>query len=214
MNFLQFVEGPLWYFTAVVFVLGILWRLIGILRLPRVRELSVPRASALWGAVLSNFRHLAPRGTFFSRTKFNVIAGYMFHVGLFALLLFAAPHVKFLETRVLGFGWPAMPNWAFVLTAELAFAGLLLLWLRRLLDPVLRRLSDADDHWGAGLTFLAMLTGCMALLQTNEALRAIHLLAVEVWMLYFPFSRLMHTFTFLLSRSYTGELYGRRGEVL
>lgn len=214
MSFVEFVEGPLWYFTAVVFVAGVLWRLIGILRLPRARDLSVPRTSAMWGAVLANLRHLVPRGTFFSRTKFNVIAGYMFHLGLFVLLFFAAPHVKFLEERVLGFGWTPLPNWAFIVAAEFAFAGLLLLWLRRLLDPVLRKLSDADDHWGAGLTFLAMLTGCMALLQQSEALRIIHLLFVEAWLLYFPFSRLMHTFTFVFSRSYTGELYGRRGEVL
>ena len=40
------------------------------------------------------------------------------------------------------------------------------------------------------------------------------MVTVEAWLLYFPFSRLMHTFTFVFSRSYTGQVYGRRGELL
>ena len=40
---------------------------------------------------------------------------------------------------------------------------------------------------------------------------ALHMLTVEAWLIYFPFSRLMHAVTFVLSRSYTGATYGRRG---
>jgi nitrate reductase gamma subunit len=34
---------------------------------------------------------------------------------------------------------------------------------------------------------------------------------VNLWLIYFPFSRLMHAFTFSLSRGFTGAIYGRRG---
>lgn len=154
-----------------------------------------------------------PHGGFFRRTRFHVFAGYLFHLGLFALLFFAAPHVLFIEERILGFGWPALPRWGLILAAQAAFAGLILLWLRRMTDPVMRQISDADDHVGSGLTFLALLTGCLALQESHEVLRAVHMLSVEVLMVYFPFSRLMHAFTFILSRAYTGASYGRRGVV-
>ncbi|MEW8280790.1 MAG: hypothetical protein AB2719_21610, partial [Candidatus Thiodiazotropha sp.] len=113
--------------------------------------------------------------------------------------------------RITGFGWATMPHWAFILSAELAFLGLLLLWIHRLLSPVTRLLSDMDDHLGSILVFLVMLTGCLALAQSFEALRLIHLLLAELLLIYFPFSKLMHTFTFVMSRGYTGATMGRKG---
>jgi len=211
MTFLEITEGPLWYFSAAVFTIGVVLRIIGIFRFGRRKDLSVPRSASLPGAVKALFLHFIPRGGFFSRTQFHVFAGYLFHLGLFALLIFAAPHIVFLEERVLGFGWEAMPRWGFIVAAEAAFAGLILLWFRRITDPAMRQISDADDHIGAWLTFIAMLTGCLALQEANDSLRALHMLSVELWLVYFPFSRLMHAFTFVLSRGYTGAVYGRRG---
>ena len=50
-----------------------------------------------------------------------------------------------------------------------------------------------------------------ALFESFAVLRAIHLLTVELLMVYFPFSSLMHAFTFVLSRAYTGADYARHG---
>ena len=211
MTFLEWTEGPLWYFAATVFVLGALWRVIGIVRFGRKADLSTPRGSAAGGAVRLFFLHFIPHGGFETKTIAYASAGYLFHIGLFALLFWAAPHVAFLEKNVLGFGWDALPRWGFILAAEAAFAGLMLLWFRRISDSVLRKISDRDDHWGAWLTFIVMLTGCLALQESNDSLRAIHMLTVEIWLVYFPFSRLMHAFTFVLSRGYTGATFGRRG---
>ena len=93
----------------------------------------------------------------------------------------------------------------------MAFAGLIVLWVRRFSDPVMRLISDRDDHAGTWLTFLVMLTGCLALQEAHDVLRAIHMLFVNIWLIYFPFSRLMHAFTFFLSRGATGATYGRKG---
>ena len=143
--------------------------------------------------------------------RLEVIAGYAFHLGLFALLFFAAPHVEFYKERILGFGWTPMPYWAFIVSAQLAFAGLLLLWLRRVLHPVSRILSDAGDHIGTILVFLVMLTGCLALAEFHDSLRVLHFFLAELLLIYFPFSSLMHTFTFVLSRGYLGAGFARHG---
>jgi len=214
MTVLGFVEGPLWYATAAIFAVGALWRIGGVLALPARIELSEPRASAAAGAVRLILQHSLPRPEFARSTAFHVVAGYLFHLGLFAFLLFGPPHVAFIRERLLGFGWAPMPRWAFIVTAEIAFAGLVLLWLRRLLDPVMVRISDADDHAGLWLTCLVMLTGCFALQETDESMRILHMLSVEAWLVYFPFSRLMHAVLFLFSRGYTGAAYGRRGVAL
>lgn len=211
MTFLEFTEGPLWTLAWVVFVLGAAWKIIGILRFGRKKDLSVPRASAMTGALKVLALHFVPHGGMAKKTAFHTLAGYMFHLGLFALLLFAAPHIAFIQDKIIAVDLPALPRWGFIVAAEVSFAGLILLWFRRITDPAMRQISDWDDHVGSWLTFIVMLTGCLALQEANPSLRALHMLSVEVWLIYFPFSRLMHTFTFVLSRSHTGMIFGRRG---
>ena len=211
MTFLELMEGPLWYVAATVFCLGAVWRVIGLIRIGRKPDLSIPRASAAVGAVKSQFIHFVPRGSFYKTTYFHILAGYLFHLGLFVLLLFAAPHIVFIEDRILGFGWEPLPRWAFIVAAEAAFAGLILLWFRRITDPVVRLITDRDDHISSWLTFIVMLTGCLALGESSDSLRAVHMLTVNIWLIYFPFSRLMHAVTFIFSRGYTGAIFGRRG---
>jgi len=210
--FLDFVEGPLWYLTVIVFTGGVVWRLVDLFRAKKLQERAPAREmSQALGAVRTLISRSWTAPGFTKGATFHLVAGYMFHIGLFVLLLFAAPHVRFIEERILGFGWTPAPHGVFILAANLAFAGLLLAYLRRLMHPVMRLISTLDDHLAAILTFIAMLTGCMALLQSHDSLRAIHMLAVETWLIYFPFSRLMHAFTFAVSRSYTGAAMARKG---
>jgi nitrate reductase gamma subunit len=207
----EFIDGPLWYFSLLVFVIGIVWRLFSIFISGTKKDLSIPRESTLPGAIRSIFGRFVAKKEIAPQIRLQVIAGYMFHLGLFALLLFAAPHVAFLEKELLGFGWTPMPYWAFIISAQVAFLGLLLLWLHRVLNPVTRLISSMDDHVAAILTFVVMFTGCLALLESFDALRLLHRFTVELLLIYFPFSRLMHAITFIPSRAYTGAWFGRRG---
>lgn len=209
--FAQFVDGPFWYFSATVFVIGVILRLFFALRIGTATALSKSRGSASKGAIRAVFSRFIPRREFRPRMRLEVIAGYAFHLGLFALLFFAAPHIEFYKERMLGFGWPAMPHWAFIVVSEIAFAGLLILWLRRMLHPVSRKLSDAGDHIGSILVFMVMLTGCLALAESHESLRVLHFFLAELLLIYFPFSSLMHTFTFVFSRGYLGASLARHG---
>ena len=211
MSFLEFVEGPMWYVAATVFSIGVVWKVVGILLFRRKADLSIPHASATVGAIKEQFLNFIPHGGFTFRTIYHLVAGYLFHVGLFVVLLFAAPHISFLEVKVLGFSWDPVPHWAFVVTAQASFAGLILLWVRRVSDPVMIKISDKSDHIGTWLTFLVMLSGCMAMQESVDALRIFHMLLVNLWLIYFPFSRLMHAVTFVFSRGYTGAVFGRRG---
>ncbi len=208
---IDFVQGPLWTIAVWVFVVGIALRLLEILVRGVKRDLAVSRESGGYGSVGTVLRRFIPRKEATKSSLFVIVAGYMFHLGLFALLLFAAPHINFLKDHLFGVGWTPMPHWAFILAAEFAFAGLILLWLRRIMHPVTRLLSTLDDHLAAGLTFVAMLTGCLALFESYAPLRVLHLFSVEVLMIYFPFSNLMHAFTFVISRASTGAAAGRHG---
>ncbi len=217
----EFIDGPLWYFSLLVFSIGVLWKLVTIVFGKRKADLSVARGSVVPGAIKTVFsRFIADKGMA-PHIRLQVVAGYMFHLGLFALLFFAAPHVLFLEEHFfshegtsfewMSFSWTPMPHWAFIVASEFAFLGLLMLWLHRVLNPVSRLISTADDHIASILTFVVMLTGCLALLESFTELRLLHRFSVELFLIYFPFSRLMHAFTFIPSRAFTGAWFGRRG---
>jgi len=208
--FTQLVDGIFWDIALWVFAIGVLWRILSIFRVRNKPDYSEPRDSGLAGAVGANLRRFIPRREMISRTRLQVVAGYLFHLGLFALLVFAAPHVLFIEEQT-GLVWTPMPYWAFIVSAQAAFIGLMLLWIYRVVHPVTRLISDADDHVAAILTFVVMLTGCMALIEGFEGLRVLHRFMVELWLVYFPFSRLMHAFMFIPSRAFTGAWFGRRG---
>jgi len=213
MTVIDLLQGPLWTASATIFLVFGGWRLLAIVTSGRRR--AKPRAvgSPMVGALRLIVGHFLPQRAFLGqgRVWFVTLAGYSFHLGLFTLLLFAAPHIVFIRDHIIGVGWPPLPHWGFVVAAEFAFAGLLALWVRRFVDPVVRLISRPDDHIAAGLTFVVMLTGCMALGEQSVTLRAIHLGLVELWLVYFPFSSLMHTFTWPLSRGFTGAMAGRRG---
>jgi nitrate reductase gamma subunit len=207
----NFIDGPLWYFSLAVFTLGILWKLVTIVFSKRKIDLSVARGPSTPGAIRTIFSRFLPDKGMAPHIKLHIIAGYLFHLGLFALLFFAAPHVIFLDEHLLGFSWTSMPHWAFIVAAQFAFLGLILLWLNRIMNPVTRLISTAGDHTSTLLTFFVMLTGCLALLGTFTELRLLHRFSVELFLIYFPFSSLMHSFTFIPSRAFTGAWFGRRG---
>ena len=209
--FLEFVEGPFWYVALVVFVAGVTLRLVEVFTKGVSADISVPRTGGKAGALRTILSRSWVAEGFSKGARFHLFAGYLFHIGLFIVLIWAAPHVEFIEERLLGFGWTPAPHWLFILASEFAFAGIIMLWLRRIMHPVLRQISTFDDHAAAILTFVVMLTGCMALLKGHDGLRAIHMLSVEMLMIYFPFSRLMHAFTFAFSRGYTGAAMARKG---
>ena len=207
----QLVDGIFWDIALVVFFAGIAWRIVDVIRRPGRNDLAESRNSGISGAIMANIRGFFPRREISPRIRIHVIAGYMFHLGLFILLILAAPHVKFIEEHITGFGWTAMPYGVFVITAMISFAGLILLWIHRVLDPVSQLISRRGDHVGTILVFIVMLTGCMALAESSTGLRLFHRFTVELLMIYFPFSALMHAIMFVPSRAYTGSLFGRRG---
>jgi nitrate reductase gamma subunit len=194
-----------------VFVIGVVWRLLALLFMGLRRDHSAARRSGFAGGVRAIFSRFVPERAMWSGVRVHMVAGYLFHLGLFALLLFAVPHVDFYREKLAATGWPSMPHWAFILASEAAFLGLLILWLHRVLNPVTRMISSTGDHLASILLFLVMLTGCLALGRAHEPLRLLHFFLVEVLLIYFPFSSLMHTFTFVMSRGALGAHYGRRG---
>ena len=224
MDLLDFARGPALTVALTVFVLGTLWRLVAILRLPRAPDRSAPRDGApsrARGALSAIVRGMWPRRQFGQAAMVTTFNGYLFHVGLALVFLGYAPHIAFVR-RLTGLHWPALPDLVLILATGVTILSLLLALWMRISDAVLRQISTSDDHLSWALTLLPMITGMAVIAEPSAAVLAeghvlyrgplaLHLLSLELLLIWFPFGKLMHAVLFVFSRGATGMRFSHRG---
>lgn len=212
-EFLLLVRGPLLQFATVVFLMGVVVRILEILVLGRKPDLAEARGSAVAGGLRTIFTRSVPdRGTL-QRSTFNVVAGYLFHIGFFVVLFFFAPHILVFRDA-LGMNWPSLPTPVIDATSVVTMIALLAVLVHRLRHPVMKFLSRFQDYLVWLVTFLPLFTGYFAFHRVGLApptLIALHILSVELLMVIFPFTKLMHAFTLFMARYYNGAISGYRG---
>ena len=210
---LLWIRGPALQIATVIFLLGAVVRIAEILLLGRKKNLAEARGSAVAGGLRTIFsRSIPDRGTL-ARSTFNVVAGYVFHIGFFITLLFFAPHIL-LFRDVFGISWPSMPTPIIDATAIVTMIALLAVLAHRLRHPVMRFLSRFQDYLVWLVTILPLVTGYLAFHRIGLApptLIALHILSVELLMVIFPFTKLMHAFTIFIARYYNGAIAGYKG---
>jgi hypothetical protein len=224
MGLLQFARGPALWFATAVFVLGTAWRLYAIYRRPLGPDYSEPRAPSVR---FPGLRAIASRmwqhRTFRDATLVGTLNAYAYHLGLAFVFFGFVPHIAFIA-RITGFNWPPVPGWVFTTAVAFAFIGPFYALLARLTSPVLRLLSNFDDYASLAITLLPMLTGMAVLslpidssyppIPAYPAPVAVHLLSVELLLVWLPFSKLAHAFLVFASRATTGRAFARKGAAL
>jgi nitrate reductase gamma subunit len=216
MDLLDFARGPALQVALAVFAFGTAWRLAAILLLPWKPDRSRPREGApskVWGALQGNVRRFWPHQPFVSAALFPMLNGYVFHVGLALAVFGLGPHILFIK-GLTGLSWPALPSNIVYGIAMIALASLIAALVRRLTNPVQRLISTADDYISWALTTLPVVTGLAASAHISadyRTLLALHILSVALFLIWFPFGKLMHTFLFVISRGATGARLVHRG---
>jgi nitrate reductase gamma subunit len=211
---LEFARGPGLAIAFAIFAAGLAWRILVIFRRPARIDHSAPRrADTVAGGVRAVFsKMLPPKGV---RVRGVAMANaYAYHLGL-ALVAFAyAPHIAFIA-RHTGLSWPALPDPVAYVAAAVTIVGLLIALLTRLTDPVLRLLSGFDDYFSWFVTMAPLATG-MALLPmpAQPVPLAIHLLSLELLLVWLPFGKLAHAALVFVSRYRTGSDFTRKGAAL
>jgi nitrate reductase gamma subunit len=199
------------YFSAIAFVGGLLWKVIGYLRTPMPLPHALTPAPTTEGeAILRVLGEVTIFQSLFKADKLLWAGAWIFHVALAAVLFrhlryFTYPIpglVLYMETVALFFG-------------VLFGAGILFLFWRRLALPRTLYISNIPDYFALTLLGLIAGTGLMVSywLHANlvdvkgfilglmtfrpvevprHPLFLVHLFLVLTLMLYFPFSKLLH----------------------
>lgn len=215
---LQFVRGPFFKISLLVFVGGMTYRLVRIVLLGWPRDRVEGRGSKLTGVVKTYLKGLLVlpflpwvKGTFV-RNPLTYLAGGLFHLALLAVVVFGTPHMLVWKA-LLGFGWPTLPFPVTDWLAAIGLVSLILLLVNRLTHPVLRRISRGPVWISWLIVFLSFLTGYLMthhLFFRYEVLFSLHMIAVNVLLIWIPFSRVSHFLFYFFSRTIHGAQAGKR----
>ncbi len=213
IEFLNWVRGPGFQIAVIIFIAGIIIRFAEILLLGRKANLAEAKGSEMSSGLRAIVSRSIPDKSTFQRSMFTVVAGYIFHIGLFVTIFLFAPHILMFKD-VIGFGWPSLPTPVVDAMAVVSIITLLAVLIHRMRNTVLKFLTNTEDYLVWLVTILPLITGYIAFHRmgtTAPTLLAIHILSVELLLVMFPFTKLMHTFTVVMSRWYGGAISGYRG---
>jgi len=213
VDFLLWVRGPAFNIALFVMLAGIVVRFMEILLMGRKTNLAEARGSEMAGGLNTIWRRTLPDADTFRRSGFTIIAGNVFHIGLFVVIFLFVPHILVFE-RLSGISWAGLPSNIVDATTVVTIVALLAVLVHRIKDPVLRMLSNFSDYLAWLVTILPLITGWLAFNRvglSGATLIGLHILSVELLMVLFPFTKLSHAFTLVLARWYNGAIAGYKG---
>lgn len=216
---LEFARGPFFNAALTFFIAGMLYRLANVVFLGWDKDLAKPRGSKGLG-ILKSFLRGGLIFPFFPREKkafvgnpIVYLGGGLFHLSLFVVLILGAAHMLVWK-NLLGFGWWTLPLPIVDWMAAVGIISMIALLINRMSHPVMKRLSGVAEFANWILVFLPMLTGYMMthhMFFRYEVLFSLHMLAIDVLLIWLPLSRISHFVFYFFSRTIHGVEWGKRG---
>lgn len=210
---LAWLRGSGLQIAVAIFFLGLVFRIVQNILAGRAHNLAVARGSQFGPGLRTILTRSIPEPGMSHRSYFTHIAGYIFHIGLFITLFFLSEHILIFH-NLIGLTWPALPRALIDITALLSIAALIALLIHRLMDPVLKQISDYQDYLVWLLTIAPLATGVMVLHPmgvTYTTSLVWHLISIELLLIAIPFTKLSHALSIFVSRWYNGAIAGYKG---
>jgi nitrate reductase gamma subunit len=215
---LEFARGPFFQVALIVFVGGMSYRLMRVLLLGWSRDRVPSKGSKLKGVLISYLKGILVwpfipwvKNTF-SKKPMMYLAGGLFHLGLFVIIFFGTPHMLVWKS-LLGFGWSTVPLQIVDWLAAVTIVAMAVLFINRLVDPVLKLITGPAEWLNWWVVFLPMITGYIMahhLLRNYEMLFSLHMLSINVMLIWIPFSRISHFMFYFFSKTIHGAQFGKR----
>ncbi len=209
LDFYEFARGPLAMISFAILILGSCFRLVGFYTRGTNPKLLYPKENLTHGFI-SAAAGLVPFATRFMRQRpFFTCITVLFHLcALFVPLFFFSHIVLWFES--FGLLWRNISDgMADIMTVFVLFACIFF-FVRRLVIPEVKMVSQASDFLILILIFISFLTGFLAFHQYGPYRPMLigHILSGELLIVMIPFSRLWHMIIYPFSRYYMGADFG------
>ena len=216
---LEFARGSFFYAALLVFIGGMIYRLVNVIGLGWSKNRVPDKGSKAKGVVMSFLKGILfwpfipwVKNTF-KRSPLIYIGGALFHLGLFSVIFLGVAHMLVWKS-LLGFGWLTLPLPIVDWLAAAGIAGMLILLINRIINPVARLISGPAEYLAWVFVFLPMITGYLLthhLFLRYEVMFSLHMLSVDVLLIWIPLSRISHFIFYFFSRTIHGQEFGKRG---
>ncbi|HTY22800.1 MAG TPA: nitrate reductase [Desulfomonilaceae bacterium] len=205
----DFVSGPLVWIAFILFVGGLAYQFIRMLRMAQKDKVVYPYMSLKYG-FRSLLHWLVPFASRNMRMRYETtIVTFAFHICLLLVPIFLTAHVVMFSSA-----WG--PQWgtfsegvADSLTALVILAAFFFL-TRRWMLPEVRFVTLPSDYLLLAIVAAPFLTGFIAHHQWfgYETMVVIHMISGAVMLVAIPFTRLSHMLFFPFTRAYMGSEFG------
>ncbi len=205
----QFVSGPLVWIAFAVFVGGMVYQFVTMLRLAQKDKVIYPYMSLKY-SLRSLFHWIIPFASRNMRARYEVtIVTFIFHICLVLLPIFLLAHVA-----MFAFAWGA--KWCVMsagaanyMTLAVILACVFFL-LRRVMLPEVQFVTCVSDYVLLAIAFAPFVTGFAANRQwfDYETTIIIHMICGSLMLIVIPFTRLSHMLFFPFTRAYMGSEFG------
>jgi nitrate reductase gamma subunit len=213
MSFLLLSKGLLFEVSLAIFIFGVILRLGEVLFLGYKKDLSVAKGNPTMFGIKTIFSRSIPSVEMFEKRGFLILNGIVFHIGLFVVVFLFAPHITVFD-GLIGISWPSISSQVINFVSVITIFSMVVVLFHRIKHKVMKYLTTTGDYIAWIVTFLPMLTGFMAynhILLPYNLILALHILSVDLLLVFLPFSKLSHSFLFFLARFHNGRMAGQRG---
>jgi nitrate reductase gamma subunit len=217
-NILEFARGPFFQVALLVFIAGMVYRLVRVVSLGWQAD-RIPARGSKWGGAAKSFLKGIIIWPFipwvkntFSRNPVIYLAGGLFHLSLFGVIILGTAHMLAWKSLI-GFGWPTLPLPIVDWLAAVSIVAMIALFINRLVNPVLKLISGTAEWLNLLFVFLPMVTGYIMthhLWFPYEVLFSLHMLTVDVLLIWIPLSRISHFMFYFFAKAIHGADFGKR----
>ncbi|MFH2220284.1 MAG: TmcC family electron transfer complex membrane anchor subunit [Pseudomonadota bacterium] len=208
----EFVTGPLAWISFGVFIFGMAFKAISIIRLASEKDKVVFNHLDAGWSLKSIFFWLIPFGSRSMREKPALTAvSFTFHICLLATPIFLLGH-NILWNERWGFSWWSLSESVTDYMTLLFFVAVAGLIVRRVVLPEVRIVNTAYDYLLLLIAAAPFITGFLAYHQLGpyKTMLIIHILCGEIMLIAIPLTKLSHMFLFFLTRAHIGSEMGQR----
>ena len=206
----NFVRGPLAWVAFIIFIGGILYRLVSMIILAKKKDVVVFEYFSLYYGLRSILHWITPFGTvnWRKRPVFTIVT-FSFHICLLLAPIFLLAHI-ILWDESFNLSWWSLPDSvADIMAIIVVVACGYYLW-RRLTQPEVNFVTFGSDYIILAIVAAPFITGFLAYHQWVEYkfMLILHILSGEIMLAVIPFTRLSHMFYSPFTRAYLGSEFG------
>jgi len=211
-----FVTGPLAWIAFAIFFIGMIYRIITLVRLAKKKDKVVFNHFSWGWSARSTIRWLIPFGSRSMRERPALtLITFIFHICLLATPIFLQTH-NILWRERWGFSFWSLSETAGDYMTLLFLAAATLMVLRRIAYPDVKIVTTAYDYLLLAIVIAPFLTGYFASHHWfhYKTMLILHILFGEIMLIAIPFTKMSHMLLFFLTRAHiASEMGQRRGAV-